>query len=191
MAQPRTAPAPRRRSDAARNRAQLLDAARRQLADGDDTLALNSLARCAGVGVGTAYRHFPNRATLVEGLAADALAAFVTHARGAADDSDPAHGLATLLRAGLAGMAGDHALADVLRSPHPVCVETIGLSHELGTAIGDLLERARASGAVSPDLGADDLRRLLVGVHTAASAGPDPDTARERYLRVLVAGLTG
>ena len=191
MAQSRTVPASRRRSDAVRNRAQLLEAARRQLADGDDTLALNALARCAGVGIGTAYRHVPNRATLVEGLAADALAAFVTDARSAADDPDPARGLATLLRAGLAGMAGDHVLAEVLRSPHPVCVETIGLSRELGTALGELLDRARAAGAVSPDLGADDLRRLLVGVHTAASAGPHPDAARERYLRVLVAGLAG
>lgn len=177
------------RADAVRNRARLLDAARQRLANGDASLGLNALARCAGVGVGTAYRHFPDRQSLVEGLAADALSALVADARRAAAQPDAAHGLERLLRAALTGMARDPVLTEVLRTANPVCMETIGLSQELGAAIGDLVCRARSAGAIRPDVGPDDLRRLLAGIHVAVEAGGDAGDAQERYLRVLLAGL--
>lgn len=177
------------RVDAVRNRAKLLAAARRRLADGDTTLGLNTVARCAGVGVGTAYRHFPDRRSLIEGLAADALAALVEDARRAAAETDPADGLERLLRAALTAMTADHVLAEVLKAPAPVCAETLGLSEQLGAAIGQLLGRARDAGAIREDLDPDDLRRLLAGVHTAALAGADTPAAQDRYLGVLLAGL--
>ncbi len=177
------------RSDAARNRARLLDAARQRLAGGDTTLGLNALARCAGVGVGTAYRHFPDRQSLVEGLATEGLKELLDAAQQAAGDLDPAVGLERLLRAALSAMAADSVLAEVLSTATPVCAETIGLSRELGVSLERLLDRARCAGLMRPDVGADDLRRLLVGAHSAAQAGSDPEAARERYLAVLLAGL--
>lgn len=180
---------PLQRVDALRNRAKLLDAARQRLVDGDTILGLNTVARCAGVGIGTAYRHFPDRQSLVEGLAADALAALVADARRAAGDADPAAGLERLLRAALTAMADDPVLAEVLGAATPVCAETIGLSQDLGAAVGDLLSRARQVGAIGNDLGPDDLRRLLAGVHAATQAGANPAEARNRYLRVLLTGL--
>jgi len=177
------------RSDAARNRARLLDAARQRLADGDTTLGLNALARCAGVGVGTAYRHFPDRQSLVEGLATEGLKELLDAAQQAACDLDPAVGLERLLRAALSAMAADSVLAEVLSTATPVCAETIGLSRELGVSLEGLLDTARCAGVMRPNVGADDLRRLLVGAHSAAQAGSDPQAARERYLAVLLAGL--
>jgi AcrR family transcriptional regulator len=61
------------RADAVRNRARILRIARGQLAAGDTSLQLNAIARLAGVGVGTVYRHFPNRHALVEALSAERL----------------------------------------------------------------------------------------------------------------------
>ncbi|MDA0564176.1 TetR/AcrR family transcriptional regulator [Streptomonospora sp. S1-112] len=68
MQQPResSAPAPRRRrADAERNRRALLDAARAALAEGEGSFSLEAVARVAGVGIGTLYRHFPTREALV------------------------------------------------------------------------------------------------------------------------------
>ncbi|MBV2367199.1 TetR/AcrR family transcriptional regulator [Streptomonospora nanhaiensis] len=63
---PNPAPAPRRRrSDAERNRQALLDAARAALTDGEESFSLEGVARAAGVGIGTLYRHFPTREALV------------------------------------------------------------------------------------------------------------------------------
>ena len=69
-------------------------------------------------------------------------------------------------------------------------METIGLTQELGVALGELLGRARAAGAVTPRSTPDDLRRLLVGVHAAAAAGADPEGSADRYLAVKP-GITG
>ncbi|WP_413103273.1 helix-turn-helix domain-containing protein [Streptomyces sp. Inha503] len=62
---------PALRADVARNRARVLRVAREQLAAGDDSLQLNAIARLAGVGVGTVYRHFPNRRALWEALSTE------------------------------------------------------------------------------------------------------------------------
>lgn len=189
MAEPGKGDSGALRSDAARNRARLLDAARQRLSDGDSTLGLNALARCAGVGVATAYRHFPDRQSLVEGLAADGLTQLVDAARRAAEDPDPAVGLERLLQAALDAMAADSVLVEVLSSAAPVCVETIGLSRELGFALDGLVQRARDVGLLPGDVVADDLRRLLVGVHTAARSGHDSEAAQRRYLGVVLHGL--
>lgn len=180
---------PSLRSDAARNRKRLLAAARVRLAEGDRNLGMNALARSAGVGVGTAYRHFPDRQSLLEGLAADAMEGLVAAAQQAAAEVEPALGLERLLAAALEAMAADPVLADVLEAPVPVCVETVGLSRQLGGAMQNLMGRAAQAGLLRPGLTPDDVRRLLTGVHHAAQAGDDPSAARTRYLTVLLAGL--
>ena len=78
-------------------------AARDRLRAGDTDLPMNALAKAAGVGVGTAYRHFRTRQVLLEALAAESFAALVADARAGAADPDPAAGLRRLLRAGLTG----------------------------------------------------------------------------------------
>src|SRR5487761_1103632 len=81
------------RADAARNRAQVIEVARQQVATGDLTLPLNAIARLAGVGVGTVYRHFPTRQALLEALVADAFAELIDVSRAAAAEPDPLDGL--------------------------------------------------------------------------------------------------
>ncbi|GAF47489.1 TetR/AcrR family transcriptional regulator [Rhodococcus wratislaviensis] len=83
---------PELRADAARNRSLVLAAGRRRLVEQGLPLPMNTIARAAGVGVGTAYRHFPTQADLLQAIAEPAFADLVGQARAAVAAPDPAGG---------------------------------------------------------------------------------------------------
>ena len=176
------------RADSARVRGLMLDAARDRLRDGDLELPMNAIAKAAGVGVGTVYRHFPNRQVLLESLAAQSFESLVADARAAAADPDVTAGLTRLLGAGLRILLTDPSLAAVLGGPRPECAQTTELSRELFDSLIALLDRAHAEGVIRPDVTADDLRRLMCGVQHAVRIGGDDDSAG-RYLEILLRGL--
>lgn len=175
------------RADAARNRARVLKVAREQLAAGDHSLQLNAIARLAGVGVGTVYRHFPNRHALVEALSAERFRELVAEAQAAAADEDALAGLHRLLRFALDRALDDPDFAAVLESAGDAGAQTSDMKAELDEAVADLLDRARLAGAIRSDIEADDVRRLLCGVEHAVSSGDGE--RREVYLDVLLMGL--
>lgn len=177
------------RADAARNRERVLEVARAQLSAGDDSLQLNAIARLAGVGVGTVYRHFPNRHALVEALMTERFQNLVEEARVAAADVDPARGLQALLRFTLGLISADTGFAAVLESADRAGGSTAAMKAELDQAVTRLLERAGAAGVVRSDLDADDIRRLLCGVEHAVRTGGDDRRQAELYLDVLLRGL--
>ncbi|WP_231981463.1 MULTISPECIES: TetR/AcrR family transcriptional regulator [unclassified Streptomyces] len=177
------------RADAARNRARVLRVAREQLAAGDDSLQLNAIARLAGVGVGTVYRHFPNRHALWEALSTERFQDLVDEARAAAADEDALAGLHRLLRFALLHALSDAGFAAVLESASDTDAQTAALKAELDGAVAQLLDRARLDGVIRRDVEADDVRRLLCGVEHAVRSG-DSDPARTKiYLDVLLEGL--
>ncbi|WP_367131903.1 TetR/AcrR family transcriptional regulator [Saccharothrix sp. HUAS TT1] len=177
------------RADAARNRERVLEAARSRLASGDDSLQLNAIAKLAGVGVGTVYRHFPTRHALLEALVAERFRRLVERAREVAADPDPARGLRALLRHTLDLSLADPGFAAVLESADRAGAPTSALKAELDQAVTPLLDRAREAGAVRSDVVADDVRRLLCGVEHAVRSGDDDPRYAELYLDILVAGL--
>lgn len=175
------------RADSARVRGQMLAAARRRIEGGDVELPLNAVAKDAGVGVGTVYRHFATRQALLEALAADSLDALAGEAARASDHPDPVAALRDVLAAALDRLRADPALAVVLAASDTADPATAQRGRALLDSLDRLLERARAAGAVRPDVTADDLRALACGVqHAAEVAGPG-QTAR--YLDILLAGL--
>ncbi|MFI1731438.1 TetR/AcrR family transcriptional regulator [Streptomyces acidicola] len=184
---------PALRADAARNRARVLQVAREQLAAGDDSLQLNAIARLAGVGVGTVYRHFPTRHALWEALSAERFQELVDEARTAAADEDALAGLHRLLRFTLMRMVDDTGFAAVLESASDAEAQTSALKAELDRTVAHLLDRARRIGAIRRDVEADDVRRLLCGIEHAVRSGDgdgDGDPTRtEVYLDVLLEGL--
>lgn len=182
-----TTPGPSLRADSARVRARMLQVARDRLHDGDLELPMNAIAKAAGVGVGTVYRHFPTRQVLLESLAEESFGSLVAAARDAAADPDTGAGLARVLGAGLRILRGDPSLGEVMASTGYECAQTTSLSQELFAALMPLLDRARAEGVIRPDITADDLRRLICGIQHAAQIGPDDAT--ERYLDIVVRGL--
>lgn len=184
-----TPPPPELRADAARNRAKVLAVARKQLAAGDMALAMNVIARKAGVGIGTVYRHFPNRQSLLESLAMDSLQYLLSQARAAAEHDDPGVGLSDLMRAALRCLLDDVGLVAVLESPDAAYRKTSQLLLDLIEAMSHLLGRARAAGAIRPDIEGDDLRRYLCGLAHATGLGDQTAATVERDLQVLMTGL--
>ncbi|WP_257032920.1 TetR/AcrR family transcriptional regulator [Streptomyces sp. 1331.2] len=177
------------RVDAARNRALVLRVAREQLAAGDDSLQLNVIARLAGVGVGTVYRHFPNPQALREALLVERFRGLVDEALAAADLEDPSEGLRRLLRSTLLMALRDDGLGAVLESASDAEAQTSALKAELDGAVASLLDRARLAGAVRGDIGPGDVRRLLCGIEHALRSGDQSPARVETYLGVLVEGL--
>ncbi|MBQ1027715.1 TetR/AcrR family transcriptional regulator [Micromonospora sp. C95] len=173
------------RADSARVRARMLRAARARVAAGDLELPMNAVAKAAGVGVGTVYRHFPNRQALLEALAAERFALLVQAAEQAVASPDVAAGLARLLRAALEHQLDDPALAVVLSAPDAACQETTELVRALTEAVDRLLERARETGVIRPEITADDLRALFCGLQHAARVGGDT----ELYTDILLRGI--
>lgn len=175
------------RADAVRNRDALLAVARRSLEVGDNTLAMNALAKEACVGVGTAYRHFPNRQVLLEALAVDSFDKLVLAARDLADNPDTAAALHSLIASAIELQLDDAGLTAVLASEKPACTETMAFIGELGELTTALLDRGVREGVVSPDLDSNDIRHLICGTAFAVrTAGRE---SLDSYVRVLVQGL--
>ncbi|WP_431928304.1 TetR/AcrR family transcriptional regulator [Micromonospora wenchangensis] len=179
------------RADAARNRDRVLATARTLVAEGDLSLQLNDIARRAGVGVGTVYRHFPTRRALLEALAADAFAALLDQAQAASRDDDPWAGLQRLLRSILLGQLTEPTLAEVLStSPdEDATAPTTTRRGELAALAATVLERATRAGQLRPGLTLDDLQHLVCGTAFAARIADAPDDRAELYLAVLLAGV--
>jgi AcrR family transcriptional regulator len=179
------------RADAARNRASVINVARRQVAEGDLSLQMNSIAKLAGVGVGTVYRHFPTKQSLLESLAADSFVALIAEARLATAERDPAKALERLLHRALHLLVNDPGLAAVLAAPQFECAETLHLGFELGALVSTVLDRARRARVIRSDVTADDIRRLMCGGQQAMQIEPESDDKLELYLQILLAGLRG
>jgi AcrR family transcriptional regulator len=182
-------PVPRLRADAARNRRAVIETARRQVASGDLTLPMNTIAREAGVGVGTVYRHFPTRQALLETVAASAFQALLDEAGCAAMEPDPKRALEELLRFAVRLLATDPGFAALLAYPTFECPETLQMGTALGESITQVLNRARRAGLIRADITADDLRRLMSGLDQALKSGLDPASKIDLYLNVLMVGL--
>jgi AcrR family transcriptional regulator len=180
------------RRDAARNRERIVAVAR-DLVDEGIPLQLNDVARRAGFGVGTVYRHFPTAEALLETVAAPCLEALAAHGGQAAGDADPWRALSGFLLRVVEAQVGDASLPAVTAAPTDALPRTTELKASLRTAGTALLDRARAAGVVRADLAATDLVPLMCGiahaveVHSGSPADRLP-TAR-RYLSVLLEGL--
>lgn len=172
------------RADAARSRARILEAAR-----GHDVrhLRLNAVARDAGVGVGTVYRHFPTVPALVAALTVDTLERMRDLARAAAAEPDAGRAFADYLTGALALQLSDGGLQSVLLAPADDAPEVREAKAEIVSAFQAVLDRAQRAGAVRPGLTVRQVEHLVCGVEYAVRLGEPAD--RERLLPVLLAGL--
>jgi len=180
------------RKDAARNWDRIVAIAR-DLVDQGTTLQLNDVARRAGVGVGTVYRHFATPEALLETVAAPCLESLAGHGQHALADTDPWRALAGFLSHVVEAQATDPALALVAAAATDTLPRTTELKKSLASAGTELLDRAREARAVRPDLVPGDLVPLMCGIaHAVNIHGGTPadrvDTAH-RYLAMLLEGL--
>jgi AcrR family transcriptional regulator len=189
----KTAPAPGERvprADARRNRRKVLDAARKRFADDGLDAQIDDIARDAGVGVGTVYRHFPTKEDLLQALVDERFAYFAEVARGALTDPDPWNGFCTLMRESARVTAEDRAVSQAMDQLPGLC-ETSATKAGLREAGTELVDRAKASGQLRSDFRPEDIGPLMCGLGRAV--GPrhaDPmSMSWERYLDIMLAGL--
>jgi len=175
---------PALRSDAARSRARILDVARTHDVH---NLRLNDVARDAGLGIGTVYRHFPNAQALIEALADSTVQQLLETSRRAAAESDPAAAFDDYIRAGLELLLEFDGLQSVLMAPHDETSETHQAKLEIFGTFDGVLERAKAAGVVRPELTLDQITHLACGIEYAVRLGATAD--RSTFVDVLLAGL--
>jgi AcrR family transcriptional regulator len=169
------------RADARRNRELVLTAARDLLAADGAAVSFDAIARAAGVGVGTVYRHFPDRQALFAAVVLDRIVTVTRDARGATCADDPEEAFIEFFERLAGQVALNQALCDAIDGAVLVPDE---LRAEFLAALGGLLDRAQQSGAIRADLDVTDLLDLVIGFAAAARRG-----RADRILAVATAGL--
>ncbi|MEL5960121.1 helix-turn-helix domain-containing protein [Streptomyces sp. CLV115] len=180
------------RADARRNYDRLLGEARTAFAEHGTDASLEDIARRAGVGIGTLYRHFPNRHALMNAVFQEALTSLITRSRELAQARQPCAGLVEWLGAIIAHAGEYRGLAQALMSTSRD--ETSALSQcnvPLREAGAVLLVRAQESGAVRPDVSIGDLLQLTNAIALAAEQSPDDPELAGRLLMLTLQGLKG
>lgn len=177
------------RADARRNHERLLCAARETFdAQGVDA-CLDEIARRAGVGIGTLYRHFPTRRAMLEAMLHDGIEELCLFADRLLDAPDPADALAAWLRAVVAHAAASRGLAaELLRTTSEPGAPPAAKCEEMRAMGGRLLARAQASGDIRDDIDASDLFTLVNGIAWATDQGV-AERAAGRLLDVMLDGL--
>jgi AcrR family transcriptional regulator len=176
------------RADAVRNRAKIVEAGRAAFGERGLETQMEDVARRAGVGVGTVYRHFPTKDELVRALIVDKMERLAAKALEAleAPDADPWESFASVLYHGAQSQLTDRSLAQVLASM-PQCTWREAAEEEtrLGERMAALLGRAQQAGVVRPDVRPDDIPLVMCGL----GAVVQNDRSWERYMQLVLDGF--
>ncbi len=178
------------RADARRNYDRLLAQARAAFAEHGTGTSLEDVARRAGVGIGTLYRHFPNRHALISAVWEDAVSDLLARSRALLDDPQPCSALVTWLRA-IVTHAGEYrglssALMSASQDDSSALARCSAPMRQAGAA---LLARAQEAGAVRPDVSISDLLQLTNAISLAAEETPDDPELADRLLTLTLRGL--
>jgi AcrR family transcriptional regulator len=189
MATKRSKPAPRKpRADAQRNRERILEVAKDAFTRSNGNINLDDVARQAGVGAGTLYRHFPTRDALLEAVYRTEVQKLAAAERRFAESMTPIEALRAWMLLFVDYIAAKQIVAPALNTivggPSKL-FEATGV--QVKGAIHALVKRAIKSGDIRADLDPVDLLRALIGVSNVAS-GPDWIQSAKRLVEILVLG---
>jgi AcrR family transcriptional regulator len=175
-----------KRADARRNYDKVLAAAREAFAEGGESTSLEEIARRAGVGIGTLYRHFPNRQSLVEALYLDGVQDVCRSAL-ELGDGDPWVALNRWFGRFIGYMATKQALAAELLNYLDKDAPLFQVCRtSLFTAGEPLLKRAQDAGVVRPDVDIGDVIQMVIGIAKIPASDP---AQTEHILRIALDGL--
>jgi AcrR family transcriptional regulator len=175
------------RADARRNRERILQSARAAFAESGAEAQIDDVARHAGVGVGTVYRHFPTKQALLTELVRQTFRLFTGWARAAREaGGEPFALIEGLLRRIAETAAGDAGAQYALTSSAAQAArsEAQAEQDELIAVIAELIERARRAGTIRPGIEATDIAMLICGVVSAM--GPRPGFDWRRHLDLVI-----
>jgi AcrR family transcriptional regulator len=177
------------RADARRNREKVLEAARSVFSEHGREAQMDDVARRAGVGVGTVYRHFPTKEALIEALMVDAFSTISSAAQRALDVEDPWEAFTSVLWIGAETMAADRAMSEVFASIPGVAESAMPTIASLTDTMEVLIRRAQEAGALRRDLIVDDIPMLMCGIGAATKKQHRCDGAWRRHLSIVLDGL--
>jgi AcrR family transcriptional regulator len=153
------------RTDALRNRDRLLEAARTVFSAGGAEASLEAVAKTAGVGIGTLYRHFPTREALFEAVYRREVHQLADLAKRLEKAAEPIEALRQWMRSFVRFVATKKGMSVALAFAVSKDSDLFSYSSDLLTrAVGGLLNRAGAAGEIRNDISAEDLLRALVGM---------------------------
>jgi len=189
MATKSSQPAGRKsRSDAQRNRARILEVAKQAFTRFGASASLDDIAKQAGVGAGTLYRHFPTRDALIEAVYRSEVEKLAAAERRFAETMSPVEALRAWMMLFVDHIAAKQIIAPALNSiiggPSKLYE---GARGQIQKAIDALVKRAIKSGDIRRDLDPFDLLRALIGVSHIASS-PDWQQSARRLVDILITG---
>jgi AcrR family transcriptional regulator len=176
------------RSDAQRNRERILEVARQAFSRSGANTSLDDIAREAGVGPGTLYRHFPTREALLEAVYRSEMEKLAAAERKFAEELPPVEALRAWLILFVDYIAAKQLIAPALNAlvGDPKKVFEASYAH-IWEAIRALVKRAIKSGDIRKDLDPIDLLRALIGVASIATS-PDWQQSARRLVDILITG---
>jgi len=176
------------RADAARNRARVLDVAYETFAAEGLSVPIDEIARRAGVGAGTVYRHFPTKDALFQAVIEDQLRRLVDDGYGLLKSEGPGEALFTFLRSiVLQWGATNRGLVDALAG---IGIDIASAAPDAEDAflavLDELLRAAQRAGSARPDIGVREVKSILVGCQAMEAYNSE---LAGRVTEVVVDGL--
>lgn len=176
------------RTDAQRNRVRILDVAKAAFTRYGANTSLDDIAKEAGVGAGTLYRHFPSRDALIEAVYRTEVEKLAAAQRKFAETMPPIEALRAWMLLFVDYIAAKHIIAPALNTIVGGAAKLYeGSRAQIQGAIDALVKRAIKSGDIRDDLDPFDLLRALIGVSNVAST-PDWQQSARRLVDILIAG---
>jgi AcrR family transcriptional regulator len=179
------APERAQRADARRNRQRIVSAARRCMASRGLDAQMDEIARRAGVGVGTVYRHFPTKDELVDALAGERFERLRELALEALADDDPWRSFEKFIREAAQIQTEDRALSEVLVS-RPETMMRAAQSVGMLELTDQVVKRAQKAGVVREDAEARDIPMIMCAL---AGTARNPHADTDRYIGIVLDGL--
>jgi AcrR family transcriptional regulator len=178
------------RSDAQRNCSRVLAAAEEVFAAHGTSVSTEEVARVAGVGIGTVFRHFPTKAALLEAVFLERIRRFAEEADRLTTSDDPEAAFWTFLTRVGEVASSKSAYAEALTTAGTDLGEALNPAREqLPRALGVLLRRAQEAGAVREDVGVPELIALMVATSRVTERGPTDAGLRDRVHEIIFDGL--
>lgn len=177
------------RSDAKANRDRILAAAEAVFTEAGAAGSTEDVAKRARVGIGTVFRHFPTKQSLLEATVVRHFEQLTAYAHQLTGAADPAAALRELVEAMVGSGAAKIVMVGLLVEESGMTAAAIEASGNLRTAVATLLSRAQGAGAVRADVSVDELYLLIRGLSQATATAPVAPATLRRAVDIVLNGL--
>jgi AcrR family transcriptional regulator len=177
------------RADAERNRVQILEVAEAVFATEGLGVPIDEIARRAGLGVGTLYRHFPTKEALFAAILVQRMTEATAQARAALAKDDAGSAFFHFLRGMVTGWRKKKDFMEALANAGADMKEVARAKHEFHDVLGTLLERAQAEGRVRTGVSIGEVLALVSGTFMALERHGITEEGRDRMLAIVLDGL--